>query len=189
MEDNYPTSLKGQFMVAMPGLADPNFFKTVTCICEHVATGAVGIVVNRVHPALSGQDIFKELRIEYLPDVGAIPIYLGGPVHVGEIFVLHGPPFEWAGCLQITSSLAMSNTKDILNAIAMGRGPQSYIIVLGCAGWGHGQLDAEIKSNVWLTWPVFNEAIFGIPPEERWHEVLKRGGVDPVLISSTAGHA
>lgn len=189
MEDSYPSSLKGQLLVAMPGLLDPNFFKSVTCVCEHVATGALGITINRVHPTLSGKDIFKELKIDYSPEAGSVPIHIGGPVHVAEIFVLHGFPFTWQGCMKITSSLALSNTKDILEAIAVGKGPQSYGIFLGCAGWGEGQLDSEIKSNAWITWPIFDEILFKVPPEERWMEAMNRVGVDPALLSDEAGHA
>ncbi len=189
MEACQPSYLKGHILVAMPGLNDPNFFKSVTCICEHVETGAVGIIVNRVHPSLYSKDIFQELNIDYLPKAASIPIHIGGPVHMGEIFVLHGPPFGWEGCLHITTSLAMSNTKDILEAIAKDQGPESFLLILGCAGWGQGQLDSEIKGNAWLTWPVFNEIIFDIPPEDRWNESMKRVGVDPALLSDTPGHA
>ncbi len=189
MAQSYPASLKGQFLVAMPGLVDPHFYRSVTCICEHMETGAVGVVVNRVHPTLCGKDVFEELNMKYISSAESIPIHVGGPVHVGEIFVVHGPPFDWEGCMQITSSMAMSNTKDILSAIAQGQGPESSIIILGCAGWGQGQLDSEIKANAWLTWPIFEEAIFEIPPDDRWHEVMKRAGVDPSLLSNTAGHA
>ena len=189
MDDNQPGSLKGQFLTSMPGLADPNFYKTVTCICEHTPGGTVGIVVNRVHPSLSGKDIFEELNIEYAPGAEAIPIHIGGPVHIGEIFVLHGSPFDWEGCLMITPSLAMSNTKDILSEVAMGRGPKSYIIALGCAGWASGQLEAEILQNAWLICPVYEEIIFDLQVETRWGGAMEKMGIDPRQLLDTAGHA
>ena len=189
MENEIPVSLKGQFLMAMPNLADPNFHQTVTFICEHTSEGAVGIVVNRVHPPLSGKDIFDELKIEYLPGAESIPIHIGGPVHINEIFVLHGPPFGWEGCRMITPSLALSNTKDILEALSMGRGPKSFIITLGCAGWGPGQLESEIKQNAWLTAPVSEDIIFQLPLEARWKGAVKKVGIDPALLSNTAGHA
>lgn len=189
MEDKYPASLKGQFIMAMPGLADPNFFQTVTCISELTPEGGMGIIVNRVHPFLSGKDIFDELKIEYTPEAGSIPIHIGGPVHVNEIFVLHGPPFNWQGCFIITPSLALSNTRDILEAIAKGKGPKSYIITLGCAGWGPGQLESEIKRNAWLICPVFEEIIFDIPVEARWEEAVKKLGINPSQLLDKAGHA
>ncbi len=189
MEDNTPASFKGQFLMAMPLLADLNFYQTVTCICEYTPAGAVGIVVNRVHPSLSGKDIFDELNMEYIPGAESIPIHIGGPVHIGEIFIIHGPPFNWEGCLVVTPRVAMSNTRDILEAIALGKGPVSFIIALGCAGWGPGQLESEIKQNAWLTTPVLEEIIFDLPIEARWEEAMKKVGVDPALLLDTAGHA
>lgn len=175
--------------MAMPGLVDPNFYQTVTCMCEHNSEGAMGLVVNRVHDALTATDIFEELQIEHSPEVKQIPIHIGGPVHIAEIFVLHGPPFGWEASLQITPNLAMSNTRDIIEAIALGKGPISYIIALGCAGWGPGQLEAEIKQNAWLTVPVFEENIFKMPIENRWKEAVKKMGIDPALLTGAAGHA
>ena len=186
---NNPATLKGQFLLAMPGLADPNFHQTVTCICEHNESGALGIIVNRVHYSLTARDIFEELRIEHVPGTESVPVHLGGPVHIGEIFVLHGPPFNWEASLMITPSLAMSNTKDILEAVAMDRGPRAFIISLGCAGWGPGQLESEIKENAWLNYPIFEENIFDMPIETRWQEAVKKMGIDPILLSDSAGHA
>lgn len=182
-------SLKGHFLMAMPGLADPNFAYTVTCICEHVPEGAVGIVVNHVHAFLSAKDIFEELGIRHIPETERMPIHLGGPVHIDEIFVLHGHPFHWQGCLMITPFLAMSNTRDILEAAAMGRGPESLIIVLGCAGWGPQQLEAEIRHNAWLTGTASKEVIFDLPVEARWERAVRDIGIDPALLSDTAGNA
>ena len=189
MESDSSTSLKSKFLTAMPLLLDHNFYQTVTCICEYTSTGAVGIVINRVEPSLSGKNIFDELKMEYTATAESIPIYIGGPVHPGEIFVLHGPPFNWEGCLLITPTLAMSNTRDILEAVAMGIGPKSFIIALGCAGWGPGQLESEIKQNAWLTSPIFEEVIFDMPIETRWEEVMRKMGIDPALLLDTAGHA
>jgi len=189
MGNNSPDSFKGQFLMAMPLLADQNFYQTVTCICEYTPVGAAGVIVNRVHPSLTGKDIFDELKMEYIPGAESIPIHIGGPVHIGEIFVLHGPPFGWEGCHMTTPTLAMSNTRDILEAVAMGRGPKSFIIALGCAGWGPGQLESEIKENAWLTSQVYEEIIFDMPIEIRWEEAMKKMGIDPALLLNTSGHA
>jgi putative transcriptional regulator len=182
-------SLKGHFLMAMPGLSDPNFSQTVTCICEHTDQGAMGVVVNRLQEGLRAKDVFDELSIPCRPSAETIPIYIGGPVHAGELFILHGPPFTWDATLQVTASLGLSNTRDILEAIAAGRGPDSFLISLGCAGWGPGQLESEIKENAWLTQPVFEDNIFVLPADERWAAALKKMGVDPALLSDTAGHA
>jgi putative transcriptional regulator len=189
METGYPGTLKGQFLLSMPSLADPNFHQTVTCMCEHNAEGAMGLVVNRVHDVLTAKDIFAELKIDDAAGMESVPIYIGGPVHIAELFVLHGPPFDWEACLRVTPNLAMSNTKDIIESIALGKGPESFIITLGCAGWGPGQLEAEIKENAWLTYPIFEENIFKMPVEKRWDEAVKKMGINPTLLSDTAGHA
>jgi len=189
MTTDNPATLKGQFLLAMPGLLDPNFYQSVTCICEHNDGGAMGIIINRVHHSLTCKDIFEELNLKYVPDTESIPVHLGGPVHIGEIFVLHGPPLNWEASLKITPALAMSNTRDILEAIAMAKGPKAFIISLGCAGWGPGQLESEIKANAWLNYPIFEENIFEMPIETRWDEAVKKMGIDPMLLSNTAGHA
>ena len=189
MEINSSSTLKGQFLMSMPALTDPNFHQTVTCICEHNENGAMGIIVNRVHFSLTAKDIFEELKIDTGKEASSIPIHIGGPVHIGEIFILHGPPLEWESSLEITPSLGMNNTRDILEAIAAGMGPESFIITLGCAGWGPGQLEAELKENAWLTYPIFEENIFNLPIEVRWEEAVRKMGIDPSLLSDTAGHA
>ena len=182
-------SLKGQFLMAMPGMADPNFMQTVTCLCEHNDSGAMGLVINRVHPGISAKDIFEELKVPCGAGAESTPIFIGGPVHIDELFILHGPPFDWDACLTISPGLGLSNTPDIVDAIADGSGPGSYLICIGCAGWGPGQLEQEIRQNAWLTTPVFEQNIFEIPVEERWQTAMKRMGVDPALLSSSAGHA
>ena len=189
MATNQPATLRGQFLLAMPSLIDPNFYQTVTSICEHNENGAMGIIINRVHHSLTAKDIFQELNIEHAPGSDTVPVHLGGPVHLGEIFVLHGPPFEWEATLMITPSVAMTNTRYILEAVAMCSGPDAFIITLGCAGWGPGQLESEIKENAWLNSPIFEENIFNMPVESRWEEAVKKMGIDPTLLSDTAGHA
>ncbi len=182
-------SLAGQFVVAMPALADPNFSQTVTCISEHNAQGALGVIINRQHALLSAQEIFSELKIEVSDAAGKIPIHIGGPVHMDEVFILHGLPFGWQGCLPITDSLAISNTVDVLTAIARGAGPADFLIALGCAGWGPGQLEDELRENAWLTGAVNNDVIFHTEIGGRWESALRGIGVDPALLSGTAGHA
>jgi len=182
-------SLKGHFLISMPGLVDPNFHQTVTFICEHTAEGAVGIVLNRVHEMLAATDIFEELHLECSESAKSIPVHIGGPVNVDQIFTLHGPPFDWKGCLQVTGTVAMSNTVDILTALSKGEGPASFMITLGCAGWGPGQLESELAQNAWLTTEALEEIIFDIPVERRWETAVKKMGIDPVLLTDRAGHA
>ncbi|MFZ5572592.1 MAG: YqgE/AlgH family protein [Thermodesulfobacteriota bacterium] len=189
MGGNHWVSLKGQLLIAMPGLTDPNFSRSVTCICEHTPAGAVGIVINRIHPLVSAGEIFNELNIGCTPEAKLQPVLQGGPVHMGEIFILHGPPFHWEGCMRISDTLALSNTRDILESIALGQGPLAFVIALGCAGWGKDQLESEILANVWLTCPLSEELIFTFSLESRWDEAMRTVGVDPASLSGMAGSA
>ncbi len=189
MTSEYPESLKGQLLMAMPSLADPNFHQTVVCISEHTRDGAVGIVVNRVHPTLKVDTILDELEMDYLPAMKRAPIHLGGPVHTSELFILHGPPFDKSVSLVVTPSLAMSTTRDVLQRSARGRGSADYVIALGCAGWGPGQLEEEIRQNAWLTGDIEQKIIFELPPEKRWEAALRSLGIDPALLTDAAGHA
>ncbi len=189
METNTFSSLKGHFLMAMPGMADPNFQHSVTCISEHTSDGALGIVVNRVFDGLSAQHIFDELQIESNAAAEKIPVHFGGPVHGNELFVLHGAPFEGDAILRIDEELALNNSREVLEAIAMGTGPSQFLIALGCAGWGGGQLEFEIKENAWLSMPCAPDIIFELPIDERWESAINRLGIDPDLLSGTAGTA
>jgi putative transcriptional regulator len=183
------TSLKGHFLMAMPSLADPNFHRSVTCISEHTPDGAVGIVISQVYPHINAKMIFDELGIECLDEASLISIHRGGPVHADELFVLHSQPAAWDGHLAITDELALSNSRSILEAIAMDQGPKAFLIALGCAGWGPGQLEWEMMQNAWLTLPCSQDIIFHLPVEERWESAMRRLGIDPDLIIETAGNA
>jgi putative transcriptional regulator len=182
-------SYKGHLLMAMPMLMDPNFRQSVTCISEHTDEGAVGVVVNHVYEGLDGKMIFDELDITCGHQAESIPIYIGGPVHTNELFVLHGPPLEWTDSLIVTDDLALSNSRAILEAIARGDGPRDYVVTLGCAGWAPGQLEWEMGQNAWLVTPYSRDIVFDIPPAERWEGALRRLGIDPHALSGTAGHA
>ena len=188
-EMGFQESLRGHFLIAMPSLADPNFHQTVTYMCEHSAEGAVGLVINRVHTELTMGAIFRELHLESVPEMESPPLHLGGPVHTEQIFVLHGPPFGWEACRPVTASLALSNSKDLLEFLAKGKGPESFVLALGCAGWGPGQLEAEIMANTWLTCPADETIIFQTAVDERWEQAAKLMGIDPARLTNTAGHA
>jgi len=172
MSEEHSGYLKGHFLLAMPGLPDPNFAQTVTCMCEHNASGALGFIVNRIHPLLTGRELFDDLKIKCDSDVDKINIYLGGPVQPGGVFVLHGPPFHWQGCMNVTSWCGLSNTKDILEAIAEKEGPESFLILLGCAGWGPLQLDNEISDNAWLTCPISEQILFNTAIDVKWEQTM-----------------
>lgn len=189
MDTPLENSLKGQFLIAMPALMDPNFYQSVVCISEHTEEGALGLVINRVHSTLTAEAIFDELSISFASESATLPIYLGGPVHLSEIFILHGPPFDAEASFVITPTLALSNTREVLQRIAWGKGPTAFIISLGCAGWGPGQLEKEIRENAWLTCDASEEVLFHIPVEKRWEAALHRMGIDPAALADVAGHA
>ena len=181
--------LKGHFLMAMPGLMDPNFHRSVTLICEHSQEGAMGVIIDRPLTGVTGEIIFRELDIPFLQEFAETPVFFGGPVHTGEIFVLHGPPFNWRGCLKVSPPFGLSNTIDILESIAIGKGPDNFIIALGCSGWGGGQLESEMMENAWLTSSASVDIVFHTPPERRWMSAIKELGIDPELLSDEAGHA
>ena len=188
-ENEYQESLRGHFLIAMPGLGDPNFSQTVTYLCEYTPEGAVGLVINRVHPELTMGAVFKELDLESVPDADALPLHLGGPVHMEQLFILHGPPFGWEACRPVTSTIALSNSKDLLEVLAKGKGPKSFILTLGCAGWGPGQLEAEIMANTWLTCPASETILFETPVENRWEAAARLMGIDPMQLTDAVGRA
>lgn len=172
MSEEVPISYKGHFLIAMPGLPDPNFAQTVTCMCEHSESGALGFIINRVHPLLTGRELFEDLNIKCNDTIRAFDIFLGGPVQPSGVFILHGPPYHWQGCMTITPWCALSNTRDILEAIAKGEGPENFIILLGCAGWGPSQLDNEILESAWLTCPITESIMFHTPTEMKWEKTM-----------------
>jgi putative transcriptional regulator len=184
-----PDSLTNHFLIAMPNLADANFARSVTLICEHSGEGSMGIVINRLTD-LHLSDIFDQLGIapdkaSYADDV----VYLGGPVQNNRGFVLHEPLGDWESTLSVTDKFGVSTSRDILEAIAENRGPEKFIVALGYAGWGAGQLEREITENSWLSGPANRDIIFDLPVEQRWKAAAQLVGVDLATLSSEAGHA
>lgn len=193
MEDSFSTlqfeSLKGHVLIAMPDLGDPNFSKTVTLICEHNQNGALGLILNRPHPTIVTEQIFNEFKMAVHEGTGKDPIYMGGPVQLDEIYILHGPPFDWRGTMKISRTLALSNTIDLLEAMAVNVGPSKTRMMLGCAGWGPGQLEQELLQNAWLTQLASDDLVFDTHHEECWEKAVRSLGIDPLLLSSGAGSA
>jgi putative transcriptional regulator len=190
MEHLFPSpSLKGSLLMAMPLLMDPNFRHSVICITEHTDDGAVGIVVNQVYEGLHAKMVFDELEIACRGKADSIPVFVGGPVHTDELFILHGPPLDWTESLKISEHLALSNSRAILEAIAQGNGPRDFLISLGCAGWAPGQLEWEMSQNAWLVTACDDDILFKVPPGERWNRAIECLGIDPHALSGTPGHA
>lgn len=181
-------SLANHFLIAMPALADPNFARTVTLICEHSADGAMGLVINRL-TELHLRDILEQLEIETSSPQASLPVYLGGPVQNNRGFVVHEPLGTWDSTLPVTETIGVSTSRDILDAIAHDRGPDHCLIALGYAGWGAGQLEREITENAWLSVPARRDILFDLAPEQRWRAAAGLVGVDLNMLSGEAGHA
>ncbi len=187
MSDDAP-SLRNHFLIAMPTLADPNFSHTVTYICDHGEEGALGIIVNRPLEVTLGE-VLQNLEIEPGEHVDTEqPVFTGGPVHTERGFVLHTPPGAWSSSLDITDQIALTTSRDILAAIGHGEGPKQFLLALGYAGWGAGQLEKEMAENAWLSGPADPHILFSLPVEERWEAAAALLGVDLHLLSSDAGH-
>lgn len=182
-------TLTNHFLIAMPNLLDANFARSVTLICEHSAEGCMGIVINRLTDLHLG-DIFSQLGIDVeRASHRDNAVYLGGPVQNNRGFVLHEPLGAWQSTLPVTDRFGVSTSRDILEAIAENRGPERFLVALGYAGWGAGQLEREITENSWLSGPASREIIFDLPVESRWRAAAQLVGVDLTTLSGEAGHA
>lgn len=181
--------LHNQFLLAMPTLQDPNFHRTLTYVCEHSEHGSMGLVVNRPM-ALTVGEVLQHLDID--PQHTAIaqqPVHYGGPVEPERGFIIHSPVGQWDGTLTLSESLGVTTSRDILEAMARGEGPEKALVTLGYSGWGAGQLEDEVVRNSWLTCPASEDILFDIPAEERLATAAARLGIDLDLLSSDAGHA
>jgi len=181
--------LRNQFLLSMPTLEDPNFHRTLGLICEHSEQGAMGLVINRPM-ALTTGEILSHLELEPGPQhVARHPVHYGGPVEPERGFVIHEPIGEWDGTLAVSDRIGVTTSRDILEAIARGAGPERFLITLGYSGWAAGQLEDELAQNAWLTCPSSPDILFELPAEERMATAAARLGIDLDLLSSDAGHA
>lgn len=186
---SFTTSLTNHFLIAMPGLKDPNFSRTVTYVCEHTEQGAMGIVINRPMDIKLGE-VLDQLDIEpAVLGVADTQVFLGGPVQTDRGFVIHSGPEEFDSTLRVASDIHVTTSKDVLEAIAGGEGPARRLVALGYAGWGGGQLEEELSANAWLSGPADADIIFSRPPGERWLAAAQLLGIDLNLLSGEAGHA
>lgn len=187
-ENSSGDNLSNHFLVAMPGLHDPLFANSITYICDHSPEGAMGLVVNRVMD-LRLRDVFEQMSLSYDEEYGNAPILAGGPVHTQRGFVLHPTGGMWQSTIQVTPEISLTASRDIIAAIASGRGPKNALFMLGYSGWAAGQLERELKENSWLTVPADFDILFHTPLEQKWHAAAMRLGVDMNLMPVQAGHA
>ncbi len=203
------TQLSHHFLIAMPGLEDPTFAKSVVYVCEHSERGAMGLIINKPGD-LSLKHLFDKVELPlHRQDLLQSNVLHGGPVQTERGFVLHDPMLEkdsvdsensnteavatpnsiYASTLSVPGGLAMTTSKDVLEALANGSGPQRVVVTLGYASWGEGQLESEIGENSWLTVPADPAVIFDTPIEQRYDKALSLLGLQAWMLSSEAGHA
>ncbi len=183
--------LTGKLLIAMPDMGDPRFEHSVVFLCSHGKDGAMGLIVNKPAAELRLADLLRQLDIKPdPPERGQMPVYFGGPVETARGFVLHSGEYDAnLHSMEVNDTFRMTATLDILEDIANGTGPQRALLMLGYAGWGQGQLEAEIAMNGWLTTDADPDLVFGPPDGGKWEAALKTLGVDPLSLSASAGRA
>jgi putative transcriptional regulator len=182
-------NLSNHFLIAMPAMQEGFFAGTLTYICEHDENGALGLVVNRPL-SLTLADMFNQINIPlHQPELAKMPVFVGGPVQVERGFVLHDTRRDWQSTLRINDRLALTTSKDILEALGEGKGPDNVLVTLGYAGWDQGQLEHEINENTWLTVPANEHILFDLPPEERLAAAMALLGVSYSMLVEDVGHA
>ena len=190
MPDPFSLDLTGKLLVAMPGMGDPRFDRSVIFVCAHSDEGAMGLIVNKPARDVDLGAVLEQLDIEVDPESRHMPVHVGGPVETSRGFVLHSTEYHSRlKTLEVSESFGMTATMDVLEDIAAGEGPRAALIVLGYAGWGAGQLEDEIASNGWLTVDAGEELVFDIGDDAKWAAALGTLGIDPLGLSGMAGRA
>lgn len=181
--------LTGQLLIAMPGMRDERFSRSVIYMCAHTDEGAMGLVLNQIIDSLTFNQLLGQLGIDEAKSRSDVPVHFGGPLESGRGFVLHTSDYKQDATLEVDKEIGLTATIDILKAIARGRGPHRSLLALGYAGWGPGQLDSEIRQNGWLQVPADSQIIFDPEHDSKWERAISKLGVDPRMLSDEAGHA
>lgn len=189
-------NLAGMMLVAMPGMPDNRFDRSVVFLCSYDDQGAMGLIINQVSDDVTFETVIEQLELKpsadmpaAKPDLSGYHVHCGGPVEPGRGFVLHSSDYQHPQSLVIGEQFALSATVEVLEAIAQGKGPARVIFALGYAGWSAGQLDQEIQANGWLLAPADEHVIFDLADDAKWLGALGKLGIDPSALSSKAGHA
>ncbi|HEX7642268.1 MAG TPA: YqgE/AlgH family protein [Burkholderiaceae bacterium] len=187
-------NLSNHFLIAMPSMPeDPVFSGSVVYLCEHNAGGALGVIINK--PTDMSIDTLLDridLELEIMPNgvpLDRKPVMFGGPVQIERGFVLHAPVEHYSSMMTVSDDIVLTTSKDVLEAVAHGEGPSRILVTLGCAGWSPGQLEREIANNGWLTVRADPNIVFDLPIEQRFDAAMRLLGIDPMMLSGTAGHA
>jgi len=181
--------LTGHLLIAMPTMEDPRFAHSVIYLCAHTPEGAMGLVLNRPLQKPKFDDLLRQLEVAPVPPARRIRLCQGGPMDNARGFVLHTTDWTGEGSLRVNDAVALTASLDVLKAIAEGNGPREGILALGYAGWGPGQLDAEIQQNAWLSVPADETIVFDGDHDTKWRRALAKLHIDPLLLSGAAGHA
>ncbi|HNE60822.1 MAG: YqgE/AlgH family protein [Rubrivivax sp.] len=197
-DDAQPINLTNHFLIAMPGMVDGTFSRSVVYVCEHSQRGALGLIINKPGD-ISLADLFERVDLPLSrPELGAQPVFQGGPLQTERGFVLHDPivaeglaPDQtvYASTLAVPGGLEMTTSKDVLEALSSGAGPRRVLVTLGYASWGEGQLESEIARNSWLTVDADADLIFEAPIAQRYDLALRRLGLEAWMLSPDIGHA
>ena len=180
----------GQMLIAMPGISDPRFARALILICAHDEDHAMGLAVNSPLDGLTVPDLLEKLGVEATIRLSPDLVLLGGPVERERGFVLHSTDYHAENSLEVGEGIALTATREVLEAMAgHNTAPARSLLAVGYAGWGPGQLEDEIKQNVWLTCEPDETLIFGQDHEPKWARALAKLGVDPRRLSSVAGRA
>ncbi len=182
--------LDGQILIAMPGMQDPRFHRSLVYLCAHSADGAMGMIVNKRADDLKLKDLFGKLGIPIGGGIAGKPVHYGGPVETGRGFVLHSSDYHSDDAtMQVDDGTSLTATLDILHAMAGDGGPHRAIVALGYAGWAPGQFEAELQANGWLACPADEDLLFSTDEDSKWDKALAKIGVHPAMLSSTGGRA
>jgi len=181
--------LTGHLLIAMPTMEDSRFAHSVIYLCAHTLEGAMGLVLNRPLQKPKFDDLLRQLEVAPVPPARRIRLCQGGPLDNARGFVLHTTDWTGEGSMRVNDTVALTASLDVLKAIAEGNGPREGILALGYAGWGPGQLDAEIQKNAWLSVPADETIVFDGDHETKWRRALAKLNIDPLLLSAAAGHA
>jgi putative transcriptional regulator len=183
-------TLVGKLLVAMPGIGDPRFDKSVIMLCAHTAEHAMGLIVNKPKEELTLGEVLEHLGIESGEEISPRGVMDGGPVRPDRGYVLHSedfPPVE--GVQKIAPGICLTATRDILEAVGGEAPPQRFLLALGCSGWGPGQLEDELRRNAWLVVDHDEAIVFGADHEEKWRRAIAKLGFDPAQLMGEAGSA
>jgi len=189
-QDSYPNSYKGQLLLATPDMGDPRFARAVIYICGHDESGAMGIIINKAKDDLHISDLLDRIGVSGEVRVADCPVLSGGPVDMDRGFVLHSEDyFKENSSLILSDTLTLTSTKDVLESLVTDQAPKRAMLAVGYAGWGGGQLEAELAQNAWLVAQVDDALVFDEDLDGKWNKVLLAMGINPAALAASGGRA